>query len=57
MLAGTLAIKSAEFRCMFPKDASPARIATGFCFVEGPVWIEEEKRLLFTTFLLIVFSH
>jgi gluconolactonase len=48
LLGGGLAIKSEEFRGLFPKDASPARIATGFRFVEGPVWIEEEKRLLFS---------
>jgi len=48
LLRGGLAIKSEEFRSLFPRDASPACIATGFRFVEGPVWIAEEKRLLFS---------
>jgi gluconolactonase len=42
------AAKSEEFRDLFPGDASGGCIATGFRFVEGPVWIEEEKRLLFS---------
>jgi gluconolactonase len=48
LLRGGLAIKSEEFRGLFPKDTSAVRVATGFRFTEGPVWIEEEKRLLFS---------
>jgi gluconolactonase len=48
LLGGGLAIKSEEFRGLFPSHAGPARIATGFRFVEGPVWIDEEKKLLFS---------
>ena len=48
LLRGRLAIKSPGFKDLFPRDASPTCVATGFRFVEGPVWIAEEKRLLFS---------
>ena len=48
LLRGGLIIKSEEFRSLFPRDASAVCVATGFRFVEGPVWIAEEKRLLFS---------
>jgi gluconolactonase len=47
-LRGCLEIKSEEFKSLFPKDATIVRVATGFRFTEGPVWIPEEKRLLFS---------
>jgi len=47
-LAAGLEIKSAAFPHLFPKGATPERVATGFRFTEGPVWIAEEKRLLFS---------
>ncbi len=43
-----LEIKSGAFRQLFPKQATLERVATGFQFTEGPVWIAEEKRLLFS---------
>jgi gluconolactonase len=48
LLQGGLEIKSEEFKGLFPSDARLERIARGFCFTEGPVWIAEEKRLLFS---------
>ncbi|HEY2988589.1 MAG TPA: SMP-30/gluconolactonase/LRE family protein [Candidatus Binatia bacterium] len=47
-IVGCLEIKSAAFKSLFPKSASLQRIATGFQFTEGPVWIEEERNLLFS---------
>jgi gluconolactonase len=45
---GCLEAKLEEFKSLFPEDASAVRVATGFRFTEGPVWIAEEKRLLFS---------
>ncbi len=45
---GTLEIKSEEFKSLFPSGARLECIASGFKFTEGPVWIEEEQRLLFS---------
>src|SRR5262249_38241120 len=45
---GCLEAKVEEFKSLFPKDVSIVRVATGFRFTEGPVWIREEKRLLFS---------
>ena len=45
---GCLEAKSEEFKSLFPKDATIVRVATGFRFTEGPIWIPEEKRLLFS---------
>jgi gluconolactonase len=36
------------FESLFPQDAFLDRVATGFLFTEGPVWIEEEESLLFS---------
>jgi gluconolactonase len=40
--------KSEEFRSLFPANVRLERVATGFEFTEGPVWIAEEKCLLFS---------
>lgn len=47
-LAGCLEIKSEAFKNLFPNDPSLERVATGFRFTEGPIWIEEEGNLLFS---------
>jgi gluconolactonase len=46
--ADGLEIKSAAFPHLFPEGATPERVATGFQFTEGPVWIEEDRSLLFS---------
>jgi gluconolactonase len=38
----------AHFRGLFPPDVSVQLVATGFQFTEGPVWIPQEKALLFS---------
>jgi gluconolactonase len=43
-----LVAKSEAFRTLFPENATVERAATGFEFTEGPVWIAEEKSLLFS---------
>jgi gluconolactonase len=45
---GGLEVKSAAFPHLFPEGATPERVATGFRFTEGPVWIEEDGSLLFS---------
>jgi gluconolactonase len=45
---GSLKPNSTEFQNLFPRTASLKRVATGFRFTEGPIWIAEEKRLLFS---------
>jgi gluconolactonase len=40
--------KTAGFRSLFPANARLERVATGFEFTEGPVWIEEQRSLLFS---------
>jgi gluconolactonase len=40
--------KSEEFRSLFPANAKLERVATGFEFTEGPVWIEEQRSLFFS---------
>ena len=45
---GCLKPSSATFRSLFPESVSLKRVATGFRFTEGPIWIVEEKRLLFS---------
>jgi len=46
--AAGLEIKSEAFPRLFPDGATPERVATGFRFTEGPVWIAEQKSLLFS---------
>src|SRR5436190_23548536 len=36
------------FAKLFPKDAKVERLATGMQFIEGPVWMAKEKRLIFS---------
>ena len=48
---GVLEVKSEEFTSLFPSDARLERVASGFRFTEGPVWIDEEKALLFSDIL------
>ena len=48
---GVLEIKSEEFTSLFPSDARLERVASGFRFTEGPVWIDKEKALLFSDIL------
>jgi len=43
-----LQANSEAFRELFPEDAVLEQLATGFQFTEGPVWIVEERRLLFS---------
>ncbi|MDX2266960.1 MAG: SMP-30/gluconolactonase/LRE family protein [Bryobacter sp.] len=38
----------ARFRKLFPKGAKVEKLATGMKFVEGPVWVEKEKKLIFS---------
>jgi gluconolactonase len=40
--------KSNKFPSLFPKKVKIDRVATGFQFTEGPIWIAEEKHLLFS---------
>jgi gluconolactonase len=47
-LSDCLESHSAEFIQLFPEDAVLERVATGFEFTEGPVWIEDEQSLLFS---------
>jgi gluconolactonase len=43
-----LEAKHDAFEALFPQGAVLERVATGFQFTEGPVWIEEEESLLFS---------
>jgi gluconolactonase len=36
------------FKKLFPNGAKVERLATGLKFTEGPIWIEKEKRLIFS---------
>lgn len=36
------------FAKLFPKDAKVERLATGMQFIEGPVWITKENKLIFS---------
>jgi gluconolactonase len=40
--------RTKEFAGIFPSPLSLNRLATGFRFVEGPIWIAEEQSLLFS---------
>lgn len=48
LLTDCLEAKSEAFRGFFPNKARLERVATGFLFTEGPLWIAEEKSLLFS---------
>jgi YD repeat-containing protein len=47
-LGECLEANSEDFRRLFSEDAVLKRVATGFRFTEGPVWVPEEKALLFS---------
>ena len=45
---GDLIAKSPQFKALFPKSARLEQVATGFQFLEGPVWNAKEQALYFT---------
>lgn len=45
---GNLESNSREFDQLFPESAKVERVATGFQFTEGPVWIAAKQCLLFS---------
>lgn len=46
LTTGRLVPRSPKFAELFPRDAHIERIASGFRFTEGPVWLGEERCLL-----------
>ena len=46
--AGTIDRVDARFDELVPTDARIEKLADGFVFTEGPVWVREESRLLFS---------
>ncbi len=46
--SSVLQANSPKFKELFPKNAKLQKVATGFQFTEGPVWIEQEQCLLFS---------
>ena len=46
--SGTVLRVDPRFDALVPAGASIEKLADGFMFVEGPVWIAEESRLLFS---------
>lgn len=46
--AGAVLRVDPRFDVLVPGDASIEKLADGFAFVEGPVWIRDEARLLFS---------
>jgi gluconolactonase len=46
--AGTILRLDPRLDALVPADATIEKIADGFVFIEGPVWIQEESRLLFS---------
>jgi len=45
---GSILRTSPRFGSLVPPGAVIEKVAEGFTFIEGPVWIEEEQRLLFS---------
>jgi gluconolactonase len=43
-----LQANSPQFKKLFPKNVKLEKVATGFQFTEGPIWIAQEKCLLFS---------
>lgn len=43
-----LEANSRKFKQLFPKNVKLEKVATGFQFTEGPVWIAQEESLLFS---------
>ncbi|MEP0753541.1 SMP-30/gluconolactonase/LRE family protein [Trichocoleus sp. Lan] len=48
LFSSCLEAKGQAFKSFFPKNATVERVATGFQFTEGPIWLAEEKYLLFS---------
>ncbi len=46
--AGVILRVDPRLDALVPADARIERIADGFVFTEGPVWIQEESRLMFS---------
>lgn len=46
--AGTIMRRDARFNALVPMDARIEALADGFVFLEGPVWIADEDRLLYS---------
>jgi len=48
-LAADLEIKDPKAAAkLFPKDAKVERLATGMQFIEGPIWVAKDNRLIFS---------
>ncbi len=48
-LAADFEIKDPKaFAKLFPKNAKVERLATGMKFIEGPIWVARDKRLIFS---------
>jgi gluconolactonase len=43
-----LQANSPKFKKLFPRNVKLEKVATGFQFTEGPIWIEQEQCLLFS---------
>jgi gluconolactonase len=48
LFAGHLEARCQAVKSLFPKNATVERVATGFEFTEGPIWLAEENCLLFS---------
>lgn len=49
LLAADLDIKDVKAaKKLFPADAKVEKLATGMQFIEGPIWVEKEKKLIFS---------
>ncbi len=46
--AGTILRVDPRFDALVPADARIEKIADGFVFIEGPIWLRDEGRLLFS---------
>ncbi len=46
--SGRLEEKEPAFQSLFPQNQKCDRIATGFQFTEGPIWVSQQKYLLFS---------
>ncbi len=46
--AGSILRVDPRFDALVPPDARIEKLADGFIFIEGPVWIRDESRLLFS---------
>jgi gluconolactonase len=45
---GTIVRIDPRFDALVPLDATIEKVADGFVFIEGPVWLRDENRLLFS---------